>query len=157
MTPVSTSASPVTPSLWRVRGITFVLAALAAASVVFWALKITAPAQVQVNPAALASADMARVDWAASARALGAVTAGTEAPRALAAQRWVLTGVARAGSTEGVALIAGEGQPAKPYRLKAKLEEGVYLVALELRQAHLGPTAEGPVSTTLTLPALRER
>lgn len=156
MTSVSTPASPVTPSVWRVRGITFVLAALAAGSVVFWALKITTPNQVQVNPAALASADMARVDWAGTARALGATT-GPEAPRAMVAQRWVLTGVARAGSAEGVALIAGEGQPAKPYRLKAKLEEGLYLVALEPRQAHLGPSAEGPVSMTLALPALRER
>jgi general secretion pathway protein C len=140
-----------------VRLVTLGVAALAAASVVFWGLNISAPTPVQLNTAALATAEAEVVDWAASARALGAIkNSETPAAAALTAQRWVLTGVARAGTAEGMALIAAEGQPAKPYRLKSRLEEGLYLVALEPRLAHLGPSPEGPVSISLTLPKLRE-
>lgn len=157
MMTVSTSDRPTVAALWRVRLLSLALAALAAASVVFWGLKISAPTPVQVNTSALTIAETEAVDWAASARALGA-TQNSETPsvRALNAQRWALTGVARAGTAEGMALIAAEGQPAKPYRLKSRLEEGLFLVALEPRLAHLGPTPEGPVSLTLTLPKLRE-
>jgi general secretion pathway protein C len=157
MMTVSTSGRQTSAALWRVRAVTLVLAALAAASVVFWGLKIGAPTPVQVSAAALTTAQAEAVDWAASARALGAKK-NSEAPaaRALNAQRWVLTGVVRAGTSEGMALIAAEGQPAKPYRLKSRLEEGLFLVALEPRLAHLGPSPEGPVSISLTLPKLRE-
>jgi len=157
MMTVSTSDRPSTGALWRVRLVTLGVAALAAASVVFWGLNIGALTPVQVNTAALATAEAEAVDWAASAGALGA-TKNSEAPaaRALNAQRWVLTGVVRAGTSEGMALIAAEGQPAKPYRLKSRLEEGLFLVALEPRLAHLGPSPEGPVSISLTLPKLRE-
>jgi general secretion pathway protein C len=157
MMTVSTPDRPTAGALWRVRVVSLAMAALAASSVVFWGLKISAPTPVQVSTAALTTAEAEAVDWAASARALGA-TKNSEAPsaRALNAQRWVLTGVARAGTSEGMALIATEGQPAKPYRLKSRLEEGLFLVALEPRLAHLGPTPEGPVSISLTLPKLRE-
>ncbi len=153
----STSDRPTAGALWRVRVVTLCVAALAAASVVFWGLKISAPTPVQLNTAALTAAETGAVDWAASARALGA-SKNSETPtaRALTPQRWVLTGVARAGTAEGMALIAAEGQPAKPYRLKSRLEEGLYLVALEPRLAHLGPAPEGPVSISLSLPKLRE-
>ena len=157
MMTVSTSDRPSAGALWRVRLVTLGVAALAAASVVFWGLNISAPTPVQVNTAALATAEAEAVDWAALARALGAIkNSETPAAPALTAQRWVLTGVARAGTAEGMALIAAEGQPAKPYRLKSRLEEGLYLVALEPRLAHLGPSPQGPVSISLTLPKLRE-
>jgi general secretion pathway protein C len=157
MMTVSTSDRPSAGALWRVRLVTLGVAALAAASVVFWGLNISAPTPVQLNTAALATAEAEVVDWAASARALGAIkNSETPAAAALTAQRWVLTGVARAGTAEGMALIAAEGQPATPYRLKSRLEEGLYLVALEPRLAHLGPSPEGPVSISLTLPKLRE-
>ena len=157
MMTVSTSDRPSAGALWRVRLVTLGVAALAAASVVFWGLNISAPTPVQLNTAALATAEAEAVDLAASARALGA-NKNSETPiaAALTAQRWVLTGVARAGTAEGMALIAAEGQPAKPYRLKSRLEEGLYLVALEPRLAHLGPSPQGPVSISLTLPKLRE-
>jgi general secretion pathway protein C len=157
MMTVSTSNRPTAGALWRMRAVTLCVAALAAASVVFWGLKISAPIPVQLNTAALTSAEAVAVDWAASARALGA-SKNSEIPtvRALTPQRWVLTGVARAGTADGMALIAAEGQPAKSYRLKSRIEEGLYLVALEPRLAHLGPAPEGPVSISLSLPNLRE-
>lgn len=153
MMTVSTSAQRSSAALWRVRLVTLALAALAAASVVFWALKISAPAQLQLEPAALAGSDSLRPDAAASARALGATPTTDAAPApAVVAQRWSLSGVARAGTAQGVALIAADGERAKPYRLKARLQDGLFLVALEPRKAHLGPTEEGPISTTLELP-----
>ncbi len=154
---VSTSPTLSAAALWRLRVVTFALAALAAGSVVFWVLKLGSSNPTPVDAATLSTLDSARMDAQAVARALGASQTSDVAPRVLPSQRWVLTGVARAGTTQGVALIAGEGQHAKPYRLKAPLEEGLYLVGLEPRMAHLGPTPDGPVSMTLELPKLRER
>jgi general secretion pathway protein C len=157
MTTVSISNRLSSAAIWRVRILTFVLAGLAAASVVFWGLQMSAWAPVQMNPTSLKTFDTARVDAQALGRVLG-VSKQAEAPgsRALATQRWTLTGVARAGTAQGVALIAADGQPAKLYRLKSPLEEGLFLVALEPRKAHLGPSSEGPVTMTLELPKLRE-
>lgn len=155
---VSTSTTLSSAALWRLRGVTLALAALAAASVVFWVLKLSTSSPVPVDVAAISTPDRVQpADTDAVARALGASRAGDAAPRGLPAQRWTLSGVARAGTSQGVALIASEGQAAKPYRVKARLEEGLFLVGLEPRKAHLGPTPDGPVSVTLELPPMRAR
>ena len=70
------------------------------------------------------------------------------------ASRYALTGVAAASATgqRGVALIAMDGKPARPYRVGAILEDGVLLQSVEARRATLSATLEGPALAVLDLP-----
>ena len=69
---------------------------------------------------------------------------GVMAPRAPAEQ-------AEPGS--GIALIAVDGKPAKPYPVGARLDSDLVLQSVGLRTASLGP-AQGARSVLLELPAL---
>ncbi|ODS68931.1 MAG: general secretion pathway protein C [Acidovorax sp. SCN 68-22] len=137
-----------TSSPWPVRLATLALWALAAASVVAWGLRSL--------PAAPASpAPVAAPDVQAIARLLGAAPAGAPAPGAPAAvaSRYTLVGVlADRDGRHGAALIAVAGQPAKPFRVGAKVDGDLVLQALAPREAHLGP-AGAPATLTLSLPA----
>jgi general secretion pathway protein C len=138
---------------WSMRLITALLWALAAASVVYWGLRLggagvtrTAPATAHVVPAGDASARLA-----ALARVLGA-TPSTEAPAvASAPNRFGLLGVVAQGS-RGAALLVIDGKPAQPYRVGAQLEEGVLLQSVGQRHVVLSASAGGPALHRLELP-----
>lgn len=138
---------------WGVRLATLALWALAGASVVYWGLRLSAPA-AGLPVLAVAGARPAP-DAQALARLLGAVAApaAAMAPVAGAASRFALIGVL-AGRTSGggAALIAVDGQPAKPYRVGAEVDAGLVLQALGPRQAHLGAALDGPAALTLDMP-----
>lgn len=134
---------------WGVRLATLALWALAGASVVYWGLRLSAPAPGLPLPA-VASARPAP-DAQAVARLLGAVVA--QAPVAAVGSRFALIGVlAGRQSGGGAALIAVDGQPAKPYRVGAEVDAGLVLQALGPRQARLGAALDGPATLTLDMP-----
>ena len=141
---------------WRVRGATFALWALAAASAVFWGLKLTGgPSPVNVPVAPLRP--VAAVDPAAIARLLGsapaAATLAVPTPVASLASRLQLVGVvAGERSGGGAAVISVDGKPASPYRVGSAIEEGLVLQSVHGRQAVL---ANGATQVTLELPPLR--
>jgi general secretion pathway protein C len=134
-----------------IRIATFVIWLLAAASVVYWVMQMqsgpSAPAAVQ------ASAEQAApVDVTALARGLGGgrPTAAIAAPAApvqpsINISRFVLTGVvARAGSgggarggADGVALLAVDGKPARPYSVGAVIVDNIQLHAVSPGKASL--------------------
>src|SRR3954470_18594745 len=91
---------------WAVRGATFALWTLAAASTVFWGLKFSARGTpAAAAPAAARSA--APGDPAAVARLLGASPmAPSAAPSGTLASRFALVGVAARKSGSGAALIS---------------------------------------------------
>lgn len=137
---------------WAVRGTTFALWALAAASAVYWGLKFSA------HPAPAGPAVAARtappVDPQAIARLLGASpVAAAAAPVAPLASRFALLGVADQGSGHGAALVSVDGKPAKPYRVGMQLDEGIVLKSVAGRKAVLASTADGQPVLTLELPA----
>jgi general secretion pathway protein C len=144
---------PSTPATWTVRGASFALWALAAASVVFWGLKlggssraVNAPLPARAVPAA---------DPAAIERVLGGSPAAlvAAAPVPTLASRFQLLGVAAgARSGQGAAIIAVDGKPGRPYRVGSVVDEGLVLQSVQGRQALLGP-ANGPAAVTLELPA----
>ena len=142
-------------SKWGARLGTLALWALAGASVVYWGLRLSArPVGLTVPvvaPAAVAP------DAQAMARLLGVPAAGAAAARAPAASltsRFALIGVlAGRSSGGGAALIAVDGQPAKPFRVGAVVDEGLVLQALHPRQARLGASVDGPATLTLDMPA----
>jgi general secretion pathway protein C len=127
--------------------------ALAAASVAYWGLRLTA--RPPGMPAPTAAPAPVAADVQAMARLLGAVTAQAE-PQAAAApvsSRFALVGVlAGQQGGSGAALIAVDGKPAKPYRVGATVDAGLVLQPLGPRQARLGAGQEGVATVTLEMP-----
>ena len=146
--------STTSPAAWPVRGATFALWALAAASVVAWGLKLGGSAGGVAVPPPPAR-PVAAVDPAALANLLGAAPAAAAAaiPVPTLASRFQLLGVAAgAHSGGGAAVIAVDGKPGRPYRVGAQLEEGIVLQSVHGRQAVLAASAQGPALLTLELP-----
>ena len=144
------------------RWATLIVWTAAAASVVAWALQLLvaapqAPRGTLVADAARSlSGDVTRV-LGADAAPVAQASPTAEAPAADA--RFQLVGVAaprsaRAGSREGVALIAIDGKPARAYRVGAIVEApDLVLKRVGARAAELGRSGGGP-SIALELPAL---
>lgn len=136
------------------RGATFALWALAAASAAYWGLKVSGrPPPGSATP--VAARAVAPPDPSAVAALLGANPASPAAaavPVASMASRFALVGVAAHSSGHGAALIAIDGQPPKPYRVGSRIEEGLVLQSVQGRQARLGASASGPALVTLELP-----
>ena len=96
-----------------------------------------APAPVQARPAEIAK-------W------LGAAEASSAEP--VVSARYVLLGVIAQGR-RGVALLAVDGLPPKPYLVGSLIHEGLVLKAVGPRHAELAADRRGPVLTRLELPA----
>jgi general secretion pathway protein C len=147
------------PATWTVRGATFALWLLAAASAAYWGLKLgTGPALIAPPPAGGRVATA--VDPAAIARLLGGTAplpgASAPAPVATLASRFNLIGVAAgASSGGGAAVISVDGKPARPYRVGSIVEEGLILQSVQARRAVLAAQPTGPAVLTLELPALK--
>ena len=147
-------------SVWWPRLAAFVLAGLAAASAVYWALKWPG-AGAPTTAASVLVAEVAPANPQALARALGGGGIVTEAaappqPAAVAslAGRLVLIGVIANGSRGGAALISIDGNPARPYRVGARVEDALLIQSVAPRRAVLAEKLRGPASMTLELPAL---
>ncbi|CAN7235234.1 general secretion pathway protein C [Acidovorax sp. LjRoot129] len=141
-------------SKWGVRLGTLTLWAAAGASVVFWGLRLSAPAAGAAAPVMVPTA--VSPDAQALARLLGAVPAVAGAAPAVAAptlaSRFALIGVLSGRSSGGgAALIAVDGKPAKPFRVGAAVDEGLVLQALGPRQAQLGGSMDGAATLTLDM------
>lgn len=125
--------------------------ALAAASAVFWGLRLSAPPDA-LAPPATAPATVAP-DPAAVARLLGAVPAASTAVAAPeASSRFALFGVVADGTRHGTALISIDGKPPQPFRVGGAVGEGYVLQSLGLRAATLGTGPNTAPAFTLQLP-----
>ncbi|OYU44770.1 MAG: general secretion pathway protein C, partial [Burkholderiales bacterium PBB4] len=71
------------------------------------------------------------------------------------ASRFSLVGVLADSSAGGVAIIAVDGAPPKPYRVGAWLADGWMLQSVRGRIALVGSERGGPIAVTLELPALK--
>lgn len=138
---------------WTLRLITALLWALAAASAMYWGLRLggpgatrAVPATAQARPAGDASARLAAI-----ARVLGDDPSALASPVASASSRFALLGVVAQGST-GAALLVIDGKPAKPYRVGSELEEGLLLQSVGPRHVVLAASAGGPALHRLELP-----
>ena len=145
----------------------FLLWAAVAATIVFWGLRLGARAPsvprqaVPVSTAAGARGDLDRL--------LGqnAPAAAEELPVSADAGRFQLVGVVaprgNGGDTEGLAVIAVDGKPARTYRVGAPVDTRWVLQSVRTRGASLGPRGGNaqvqlelpppPVASTGTLPA----
>lgn len=127
---------------------------LAGLSASYWGLRAWGDAELVKVPAP--AAEPATVDQEAVARGLGAVSvvASQTEGEPIEASRHVLRGVVRDRAGRGVALIASDGKPAKPYRIGDELPGGLRLRELTPREVLLGPV-EGEATQRLSLPARR--
>ncbi len=131
--------------------------ALAAATAVFWGLKIWA--QPQPVPAHANVVQTSAPLQGDLTRLLGpdpVVAATPAAPAPVADTRLTLVGVVSPrGNThqrEGLALISVDGKPAKTYRVGAVVDGERVLQSVSLRGAALGPRG-GAAQVALSLPA----
>ncbi len=135
----------------------FLVWALVAACAVYWAMRllaVPAPLPVSVQPVSMAGAirgDIARLFVSPAAPAAAPVEPAL-------ASRFKLVGVlapkdAERGRGQGIALIAIDGKPARPYRVGAALDDHLVLLAVATRGATLGPPS-GPPVLQLEVPAL---
>jgi general secretion pathway protein C len=138
--------------VWGIRLATLVLAALAALSATYWALKSTHANSVS---AAAPAAGFPGVDPQALARALGGggMVAAAGAP-VVQSTAYVLVGVLADRQHGGAALIAVDGKAAKPYRVGAAVEGNLVVQSVVGRRAVLATSMDGPAQMTLELPPL---
>jgi len=147
---------------WGLRLTTLALWVLAAASMVYWGLRLTALPHEHASRSAPAQVpEPLTVQPEALARLLGGsptnATAAAPLPHqpSSPASRLVLQGIlAGTSGGSGAALIAVDGQAAKPYRIGAEIAPGLILQSLERRQAYLGTAMQG--ESTLVLEMARK-
>ena len=130
--------------------------AAAAASAVAWGLefwpgdgKPLAPSVSQLAntaPAGPQATDIGKVLGANQA-----VTAPAPAAPDLAS-RLALIGIAKSGDHQSVALIAVDGQAAKPFARGAEVLPGLVLQNVNMQQALLGAGIHGPAQLQLSMP-----
>ncbi len=135
----------------------FLVWALVAASVVFWGLRLivkgpVAPAQtLPVAETIAARGDLNRLFGAPPV-----AVAATPAPEPALASRFRLYGVMApkanpaAPASHGLALIAVDGKPARPYAIGAAVDTDLVVQSVSLRSASIGPP-RGAASVTLEL------
>lgn len=138
---------------WLARLVTLVVWGLAVASVAYWSLRLWAPAGA-TTAVPVATAALSQADATAVARVLGATPQVVAMAGAPAGNRYVLTGVVADRRQGGAALIAVNGQPAKPFRVGAEIEPGVVLASVGPRRAVLAPDMRADPVATLELPSL---
>jgi general secretion pathway protein C len=148
-----------------IRFATFLVWLLAAASIVYWALQfVKSPASPLSAAVAAPALGIGAVDAQALAKGFGggktaAPSNPTEVaavPSAFQASRFILTGVVvnRPASGQGVALIAVDGKPPRPYRVGTQLADGIVLHSVSNGKAMLAASTDAAPGLTLELPQL---
>jgi general secretion pathway protein C len=143
--------------LWSTRLSSFLLAALAAASVVYWGLRWSEPVSTPrsgndwSNPRPIDTGRIAQLLGASTAPSSDAAT-----PVASALGQYKLIGVIAEtrGSGFGSALIAIDGEPAKPYKVGDRLSDDLVLQSVSARGAALASSMQAPATVELELPPL---
>lgn len=139
----------------------FVIWSLVGATALFWAMRLAAsPPQVPPYAVAVGNSAAVRGDLGRLFGVAPRPAAGPQAPAPEASSRFKLVGVmaprdpaVQAEPGQGVALIAVDGKPAKPYAVGARLDSDLVLQSVGLRTASLGP-AQGARTVVLELPKL---
>jgi general secretion pathway protein C len=67
-----------------------------------------------------------------------------------------LIGIAKSGVNQSVALIAVDGQAAKPFARGTEVLPGLLLQTVTLQQAQLGARIDGPAQLQLSMPVRPE-
>jgi general secretion pathway protein C len=146
---------------WLPRLAAFVLSAVATASIAFWALKwpLSQP-RTDTSQLSLPGSQIGSANPQASGRLMGALQPNlpgdappTRSMQAVnAASRLHLAGVVSTHREAGMALIAIDGKPARPFAVGTVVDGNLRLLGVTRTQASLGPALDAPASLVLQLP-----
>lgn len=142
------------PNPWLIRLVTFLLAAMAAVSTSYWVM--TWPAPTSTTRALAPEPALPPIDTTKVAQLLGANpnAADAQTPTVSAPSKYKLLGVIAEGAHGGSALIAIDGEPAKPYRIGEHLSDTLVLKSVKARSATLAAGLQDNGGVTLELPPL---
>ena len=136
----------------------FFLWATVAACLAFWGLRVlVTPRAVPVQTQPVSSATVLRGDVARLFAAPLVATAGPGgATEPALASRFRLVGVMapkspERGAEQGIALIAVDGKPPRPYRVGARLDTALVVQSVATRSVAIGPS-QGAMVVRLELP-----
>jgi general secretion pathway protein C len=143
-------------SVWWSRLATTGVWLLLGLSATYWLLQWRSAQQATAvrAPVASTAAPVLNLDAAELAKVLGATAAApvASAPVVSASTRFNLVGVVRVAGRSSVAVIAVDGQAAKPYRVGSEVEPGFVLTSVGPKSADLAPEVGLPATMTLELP-----
>ena len=136
---------------WTLRTFTFLVWVAVGACAAYWAFKFVTTKPIEATAAIAAPA--AVVDTKAVAKLLGATdNIAAKAINAPSTIKLALFGLATTASGDGVALIATEDKPAKPYRVGAQVTDDLVLKSISKVDAILAASTTAPESQKLSLP-----
>ena len=143
--------SPVDSNTWTLRLFTFIVWAAVGLCVAYWAFKFVTTKPVEATAAVALPAVV--VDTKAIAKLLGATdNIATQAINTPANAKFSLFGLAATSTGHGIALIAIEDKPAKPYRVGAKVTDDLVLKSISKVNAILAVSLSAPDGPKLELP-----
>ena len=138
-------------SIWSLRLITLAVWLLVVLCSVYWAMKFVTVKPVNASFAAATPAVV--LDSQAIAKLLGAPNSGAEqAVITPASSNYALFGLAMEKSGRGVALIATDGKPAKPYRVGSKVADEWVLKSISRTDVILAASMDAADGMKLDLP-----
>ena len=134
----------------------FLVWGAASASLVAWGLAFWPADHKPLAPALSPAAGPTPLQAADLGKVLGMSPQSSDAPTTTAvpsiASRLSLLGVAKSGSRDMVALIAVDGQAAKPFARGVEVLPGLVLQSVTLQQATLGAALDAPGQMQLDMP-----
>jgi general secretion pathway protein C len=139
------------PRPWTLYVLTFSVALLAGASVVYWVLGTMGVANQRVQAASVDTKSDAP-DAKDLARALGGPSLAPASAPSAASTQYQLLGVVAGPVGKGYALLVVGSAAPKAYTVGTALAEGLVLQSVSARGAKLGATLLGPTTLELALP-----
>lgn len=137
---------------WTLRLFTFLVWAAVGLCAAYWAFKFITTKPVEATAAIATPAVV--VDIKAVAKLLGATDGiAAKSTNTLASVKLTLFGLATSPSGHGIALIATEDKPAKPYRVGAKVTDDLVLKSISKVDATLAASSTAPDGQKLELPS----
>jgi general secretion pathway protein C len=134
---------------------TLVVWVLVALSLAYWALKVAAGSRAP-RDLPVAAAPQPATDPLAVGRLLGAVAQPAAVQQQVnVASRFSLLGVVAGSPGGGAALIAVDGQPAKPFRVGSPVDQNLFVQSANGRQVKLAASQNDPAAIVLELPPLK--
>ncbi|MEQ1535644.1 MAG: type II secretion system protein N, partial [Burkholderiaceae bacterium] len=136
---------------WTLRLFTFMVWAAVGLCAAYWAFKFVTTTPVEATAAMVKPAVV--VDTKAIAKLLGATDSiAMQSVNSSSKVKLSLFGLATSPSGQGIALIAIEDKPAKPYQVGAKVTDDLVLKSISKVDAVLAASATAPDGPKLELP-----
>ena len=135
---------------WTLRTFTFLVWMAVGLCAAYWAFKFVTTKPVEAT-AAMAT-PVVVVDSKAVAKLLGVTDDSAAKSLSAPTVKLALFGLASTPTGQGVALIATEDKPAKPYRVGAKVTDDLVLKSISKVDAVLAASITAPESQKLSLP-----